>query len=80
MNAGKIGTSDTVIKISIEVTTDEWNRIGHAAKFSERTVERFATDWIMAGVRACEDDCITHQGEVIGDRLEIDELSRECLP
>jgi hypothetical protein len=80
MNAGKIGASDTVMKISIEVTADEWNRIRHAARFSERTVSEFATDWIMAGVRACEDDYITNQGEVIGDRLKIDGLARECLP
>lgn len=43
-------------------------------------MSEFATDRIMDGVLACEDDYITHQGEVIGDTLEIDELSRECLP
>jgi hypothetical protein len=56
------------MSITIEVT----ERIARAAKFSKQTVSEFAEDWIAAGVEACEDDYITHAGEIIGDRRELE--------
>jgi len=67
------------MNINIHVTTDEQKRIKCAAKFLKLTVSEFAVDWILAGVRACEDDYIIHDGKVIGDRLEIGELEDEVF-
>jgi hypothetical protein len=61
--------------IHIEVTPE----IEQAAKFSNQPVRDFCLDWIRAGVEACEDDYITHDGEVIGDECEIEELENETL-
>jgi hypothetical protein len=47
--------------------------------FSKQTVTEFALDWLFAGVQACEDDYIVHEGEIVGDELEIDALAAECL-
>jgi len=69
------------MSIAIETTTDKRKRIQRAAKFSNVSLKEFVEDWIMAGVRQCEDDYIINPrtGEIIGDRLEIEELEREVL-
>jgi hypothetical protein len=63
------------MNINIEVTPD----IERAAKFSKQTVSEFCLDWIAAGVEACKADYIMHEGEVIGDRCEIERLEIETL-
>jgi len=67
------------MNINIPVTTDERKRIKCAAKLEGLTVNEFAANWILAGVRACEDDYITYDGEVIGDRLKIEELEKDVF-
>ena len=59
--------------MNIEVTPD----IERAAKFSKQTVSEFCLGWIAAGVEACRADYIIHEGEVIGDRLELEQLETE---
>lgn len=61
--------------MNIEVTPD----IERAAKFSNQTVSEFCLCWIAAGVNACEADYIIHEGEVIGDRRDIEALEIETL-
>ena len=63
------------MRISINVTPD----IERAAKFSRTTVRDFCLAWILARVEACEDDMIEHDGEMVGDRREIEELENEAL-
>jgi hypothetical protein len=67
------------MSINFEITTDEHERIERAANFLKQTVSEFAAEWLFAGVQACEDDYISHDGEVIGDRLKIEQLAKECL-
>jgi hypothetical protein len=63
--------------INISVTADEWARIQVAVRFLGRSVKGFARGGIMSGVEACEDDYIIYNGEVIGDRLKIEELGND---
>jgi hypothetical protein len=63
----------------LQLTADEWARIQRAAKFEGASVKEFARSWIMNGVAACKDDYIMHNGEAIGDKLEIDALAQETL-
>lgn len=58
--------------IQITVTPSEHARIERAAALSQQSVSDFASAWLLAGVEACEDDYIIHEGEVIGDRLAIE--------
>jgi uncharacterized protein (DUF1778 family) len=67
------------INIAVKVTADESKRIKRAAKFSGQSVADFIKSWTAAGVQACEDDYIIHDGEIIGDRLETAALERVAL-
>ncbi len=63
------------MNIAIKVTPE----IKRAAKFNKLSVRDFCDDSIAECVKACERDYIIHEGEVIGDRCEIERLEIETL-
>jgi hypothetical protein len=64
------------MSITIKVT----KRMKRAAEFSKQSVRDFCDDSIAECVKACERDYLIHEGEVIGDRCEIEALEIETLP